>query len=277
MDISVASADDLRVMGQWAADEGWNPGRHDSIAFASADPHGFLIGRIDGEPATCISVIRYGTGFGFLGFYIARIPFRGKGYGRATWQAGMQRLAGRNVGLDGVVEQQENYRASGFTFAWTNMRYSGTPAEVQPPPGVRLVDGRALPFDMVAAYDRRFFPAARDAFLACWLVLPGHTTLAALRDGETIGLGVVRPSREGCRIGPLYAQSPDVAAALLSGLATAEAEPTFIDIAEINPAATGLAEQLNLKPEFETARMYTGPVPSIDTAGLYGITSLELG
>jgi hypothetical protein len=222
-------------------------------------------------------VVRYGADFGFLGFYIARVPFRGKGYGLATWQAGMSRMAGRNVGLDGVVDQQDNYRASGFRLAWTNLRYSGGPVEVQPPPGVSLVDGRRVAFDLIASYDRRFFPAARDAFLACWLALPGHTTLVAMRDGEIAGLGVVRPSHHGSRIGPLYAQSPEVAAALIGGLTTGAAEPAFIDVADINPAAVGLAEQLGFKLEFETARMYTGPVPSIDTVGLYGVTSLELG
>ncbi len=273
----MASVDDLHMMGRWAADEGWNPGDNDSLAFASADPHAFLIGRIDGRPATCLSVVRYGTDFGFLGFYIARIPFRGKGHGLATWRAGMRRMAGRNVGLDGVVQQQDSYRASGFTRAWTNMRYSGTPAQVQPPPGVDLVDGRALPFDLVSAYDRRFFPAARDAFLACWLALPGHFTLAAVRDGHLVGLGVIRPSDLGHRVGPLYASSPEVAAALLSGLSTPASAPVFIDVPDVNPAAAKLAEQLDFKPEFETARMYTSAAPTIDASGLYGITSLELG
>ncbi|GIH05580.1 N-acetyltransferase GCN5 [Rhizocola hellebori] len=273
----MASTDDLRMMARWAADEGWNPGAVDSIAFASADPQAFLIGRVEGQPATCISVVRYGDGFGFLGFYIARIPFRGKGYGLSTWHAGMRRLAGRNVGLDGVVDQQDSYRASGFARAWTNLRYSGTPAQASPPPQVDLIDGRTLPFNLITGYDRRFFPAEREAFLACWLGLPGHTTLAAMRDGHLAGLGVLRPSHLGSRIGPLYAQSPDVAAALISALATPAAGPIFIDVPDLNPAAVALAEQLNLKPEFETARMYTGPVPSIEASGLYGITSLELG
>ncbi len=277
MEISVASADDVRMMGEWAADEGWNPGNSDRLAFAAADPHGFLIGRVDGEPATCISVVRYGADFGFLGFYIAREPFRGKGLGLATWQAGMRRMAGRNVGLDGVVAQQDNYRVSGFKQAWNNIRYSGTPAQATPLSGVEIVDARALPFDTIATYDRRFFPAARDAFLACWLALPGHTALAATRQGQIAGLGVIRPSRNGFRIGPLYAQSPDVAAALLGSLGESATAPVIIDVPETNPAAIRLVELLGFTIEFETARMYTGVAPSIDTAGLYGITSLELG
>ena len=46
---------------------------------------------------------------------------------------------------------------------------------------------------------------------------------------------------------------------------------------DFNKPAIALAEQLGLKPSFETARMYTGADPKIDLAGLFGVTSLELG
>ncbi|MDP3239363.1 MAG: GNAT family N-acetyltransferase, partial [Reyranella sp.] len=126
-EITVGSADDVQRMAAWANDEGWNPGRTDAHAFFATDPAAFLIGRLDGEPQACISVVKYGAGFGFLGFYIARPPVRGKGYGIQLWRAGMARLQGRNVGLDGVVAQQGNYKKSGFRLAWNNIRHEGAP------------------------------------------------------------------------------------------------------------------------------------------------------
>ena len=60
-EITVASADDARRMAQWAGDEGWNPGNTDIHAFFATDPGGFLVGRLDGEPVTCISVVKYGA------------------------------------------------------------------------------------------------------------------------------------------------------------------------------------------------------------------------
>ena len=50
-----------------------------------------------------------------------------------------------------------------------------------------------------------------------------------------------------------------------------------IDVPDRNRAAVRLAEQMGLKPAFETARMYTGADPAVDYAGLFGVTSLELG
>jgi hypothetical protein len=278
-EISVAGVDDVQRMAGWAADEGWNPGNTDALAFQAADPGAFLIGRLDGRPSACISVVRYGTTFGFLGFYIARPEIRGKGYGIKIWRAGMARLEGRNVGLDGVVAQQGNYRKSGFRLAWNNIRHEGPPPpEAQPPAGVTLVDARAVPFDRLAAYDRRFFPEARDSFLAPWVGLPERAGLVAMKDGALQGFGVIRSCRAAARIGPLYAASPDIAAALVAALAAKTgAQVVAIDVPDRNKPAVKLAEQMGLKPAFETARMYTGSDPAVEYEGLYGVTSLELG
>ncbi|MCC0099732.1 GNAT family N-acetyltransferase [Streptomyces flavotricini] len=279
-EIGGASAADMELIRRWADEEGWNPGDSDRFAFAVADPAGFLVGRIDGEPVACISAVRYGSAFGFIGFYIARPAFRGQGYGIRLWRAGMERLGGRLVGLDGVVDQQENYRKSGFRSAWNNVRYEGVP---QPNgsgggTGFELVDAASLPFGLLAAYDRRFFPEPRDAFLSAWTGLPGRTALAAVRDGRIEGLGVIRPCSGASRIGPLYASTPEVASALLHRLAEHTPDGVVaVDVPDVNPVATALLAGLGLAPSFEAARMYTGPAPEIELAGLYGVTSLELG
>ncbi|MFJ6367314.1 GNAT family N-acetyltransferase [Streptomyces virginiae] len=276
-EIAGASAADMKLIRDWADEEGWNPGDSDRFAFAVADPEGFLVGRLDGEPVACISAVRYGGGFGFIGFYIARPAVRGQGYGIRLWHAGMERLDGRLVGLDGVVDQQDNYRKSGFRSAWNNFRYEGVP-QGEDDRAVEIVDAATLPFGRLAAYDRRFFPAARDAFLSAWTGLPGRTALAAVRDGRIEGLGVIRPSSAAHRIGPLYAATPAVAAALVRRLARhAPDGEVSVDVPDANPKAGALFERLDLAPAFETARMYTGPTPDLALTELFGVTSLELG
>ncbi|GAA2974307.1 GNAT family N-acetyltransferase [Actinokineospora diospyrosa] len=272
-EITAASVDEIRLMSTWAHDEGWNPGRSDPQAFAPADPSGFLIGRLDGEPVACVSAIRYGNGFGFIGFYIARPAVRGQGYGIQLWRAATQRLSGRLIGLDGVVAQQPNYRKSGFIRAWNNVRFEGTPSTVDSQ--VRLVDARSLPFTQIAEYDRRFFPEPRDAFLSTWLSLPDRTTRVALRDNTITGLAVRRDAQGPSRIGPLYADTPDTAAALLNSVAAGT--PVAIDVPDANPAAVRLVHEAGLTPTFEAARMYTGPAPELALSQIYGVTTLELG
>ncbi|HET6292701.1 MAG TPA: GNAT family N-acetyltransferase [Kribbella sp.] len=277
LEILAASAADLLTMRRWAADEGWDPGRSDVLAFGAADPSGFLVGRLNGEPIACCSGVRYGTDYGFLGFYIARPEVRGHGYGIQLWNAVMDHLVGRTVGLDGVVDQQENYQKSGFQRALNHVRYSGVPAVGETPGGVELVDARSVPFRQLAEYDRRFFPAERDAFLSLWVNLPGHRSLVAIQDGRLAGFGVLRPTDSGSRVGPLYAASDEIASAVLAGL-VGPGEEVAIDVPDVNAPAVRLAERFGLVPTFECARMYAGgPAPDVDQAGIFATTTLELG
>ena len=139
------SRSELDIGIDWAAAEGWNPGLHDADSFHAADPQGFLVALLGDEPVGMISAVRYGRSFGFIGFYIVRPAYRGRGHGLALWQAGMQALAGRLVGLDGVVAQQHNYRRSGFSLAWNNLRCEGLPMRATgPDAGHRAAGAAAL-------------------------------------------------------------------------------------------------------------------------------------
>ncbi|MEV0318120.1 GNAT family N-acetyltransferase [Streptomyces sp. NPDC050658] len=275
--ISRATPDDWRVVVGWAADEGWNPGRADIPSFFAQDPEGFFIGRIDGEPASAISVVNYDDQYAFLGFYLVRPDLRGQGHGLAVWRAALAHAGRRTVGLDGVVAQQPNYRRSGFEFAHSTQRYIGpTPAGGSTPPNVRPVEAAGL--RAITDYDATSTPADRPRFLESWLTAPGHRALARIVDGRVTGYGVIRPAGEVLRIGPLFADTRADAEALFDGL-TAEADgmPVAVDVPESQSEAVALAEARGLKPTFETARMYTGPVRPFARERVFGITTLELG
>jgi ribosomal protein S18 acetylase RimI-like enzyme len=271
---SMTQADLATAIG-WAAAEGWNPGHADAGPFLAEDSGGFLMGWLEDQPVASISVIRYETGFGFLGFYIVAPRHRGQGHGIALWRAGMARLEGRVVGLDGVVDQQANYRKSGYVLAHRNIRYGGVVA-VDAPTDPRLV----APDDpgAIIAFDQPFFPAPRTRFLAAWLAAPGHVVRALIEDGEITGYGVLRPCREGAKIGPLFAANEADADLLFRALASQTPPgPVFLDPPEPNAAALRLTERHGMTPSFETARMYRGPAPELPLQRIFGITSFELG
>jgi len=261
----------------WAAAEGWNPGLQDLPCFLAQDAEPFLGAVRDGELLSAISATRYGDGFGFIGFYIARPDARGQGFGIAVWRAAMDRLARRVIGLDGVVAQQANYRRSGFALAWNNIRHGGKVAA--PPPEDRaVVPAAEVAFGRIEALDRAVFPVARPAFLRAWLSAPGHVARALVRDGEAVGFGVIRPCGTGHKIGPLVARSRAEAEALLGSLLRAVPPgPVFLDLPAPNAEAAAMARGLGLAPVFETARMYAGPAPALDPARIFGITTFELG
>lgn len=263
---------------EWAAAEGWNPGLGDADAFHATDPDGFVMGFQDDAPVGCISVVRYPEAFAFLGLYIVRPELRGRGHGMTLWRAGMDRLHGCRVGLDGVVAQQANYRRSGFVLAHRNVRYAGS-GRIEPPDDPDLVPLDRVPFAALAAYDRPLFPAARETFLTAWL-RPPHSGVAVLRDGALCGYGVVRPCRQGAKIGPLMADDTGTAELLFRALAALAAladGPFHLDVPEPNDDARTLAERHGMTPVFETARMYVGGDPVLPLHRIYGITTFELG
>ena len=273
--IRVMEPEDLELAVEWAAREGWNPGLHDAGVFRTADPDGFLIGEIDNEPVGCVSVVAYGTDFGFLGFYIVRPEFRGSGHGIAIWNAGIARLAGRNVGLDGVVAQQNNYRRSGFQYAYANERYEGVGKG--PAPG-GTVDLGTIPFDKLVAYDLALFRAPRNAFLRAWTAPQDGRALGVVVNDELAGYGVIRPCREGYKIGPLFADTAPIAETLFANLAAeVPGEKVYLDVPRPNAEALALTERHGMVPVFETARMYTGGDPGVPVERVFGVTTFELG
>ncbi|HSM41158.1 MAG TPA: GNAT family N-acetyltransferase [Afifellaceae bacterium] len=275
--IHTATRIDLDYMVKWAAAEGWNPGLDDAAAFHAADPQGFLVAEIGGMPAACISVVRYDESFGFLGFYICHPKHRGKGIGWTIWQAGMDYLGARTVGLDGVVAQQDNYRKSGFEYAHANMRYQGRVDAGGAARGIVAIGRDLLP--AIAAYDRRHFPAEREAFLQSWLFGAASRQGLALVDKGTVrGYGVIRDCIEGSKIGPLFADDEVGALTLFRALAaTRPGRQIILDVPVPNEAAAALAESHGMQPVFETARMYKGEAPDLPLQSIYGITTFELG
>ena len=278
MEIRAMTLPELETVLDWAASEGWNPGLQDAASFHAADPDGFLLGTLDGEPVASIFAVQYGARFGFIGGYIVRPEFRGKGLGMAIWRAGMARLEGRNVGLDGVPAQQANYARSGFKLAHRNVRYEGHGSDI--PSADRVLPLGPQGLGDVLLYDRAFFAEDREQFMRCWLQQAGSVAFG-VRDngGALLGYAVLRPCRAGFKIGPLCAESPEVAEELMQavrGRVPAD-EPVFLDVPEPNAAAAALALRHGMRACFETARMYTGEDPGLPLARQYGITTFELG
>jgi len=277
--IRAAQPDEIEsVFIDWAAREGWNPGLNDAGSFYRADKNGFLIGSLGNEPVSCISVVKYHPGFAFLGFYIVKPQMRGKGLGLKIWNAAIEYAADANVGLDGVIDQQDNYKKSGFRLAYRNIRYYGKSFKTDSfNPGI-------LPFadgdlKQLLAYDASLFPVDRKSFTESWVTHPAHLAGIARAGHSLNGYCVIRPCRNGYKIGPLFADSPDAADALLRQALNRipAGSDYYIDIPEPNTNSPHMINSLKLTPVFETARMYTQKNPLIDITKIFGVTTFELG
>ena len=277
---------ELDELVEWAAQEGWNPGLHDADAYWATDPAAFITAELQGEMIGGGAITAYGDAFGFMGLFIVRPEYRGHGYGNALWLARRDRLKARlkpeaSIGMDGVFDMEPYYAKGGFVRSHRHLRYGGNVAPTLPKgqgDGIEVLPVERIPFDELRAYDRRCFPSNRDKFLHAWMVLPESLALAARRHGRLCGYGVIRRCRDGCRIGPLFADDQAGARQLLNQLsAFAGQAMVFIDVPENNPEALALVKALDMEEVFGCSRMYLGPFPELEYRRVFGVTTLELG
>jgi len=272
---------ELDTLIEWAAREGWNPGLDDAEVFWNTDPDGFIAAEISGELVGGGSIVAYDRRYGFMGFFIMRPDCRGRGLGDRLWNERKRRLltrldAGASIGLDGVFNMQDYYARGGFRFVCRDLRFEGRGMESPHPEGV--IEASSLPFESIADYDRRHFPAPRSGFLRSWIQRPGGHALAMPEGDAICGYGVMRPCRIGHKVGPLFAANARVAEQLLLALASrVPREPIFLDLPEINRDALALVARHGMKEIFGCARMVLGPIPKLPDTEIFGVTTFELG
>jgi len=259
----------------WAALEGWNPGIHDAESFYQTDPGGFFTIEVNGVMAGCVSLVRYSDDFMFGGLYIVHPDYRDKGIGRAVLGFVMKYAEHYNFGIDGVYAMQALYEKVGFKFAYRNIRYEGT---IDGTPDTGLTAIRRVPFPRILAYDSLFFPAVREKFLKHFLYQRDGTGYALTGGDAVKGYGFIRKCMQGYKIGPLFADTPEIAEQIFQALCyEAEGEAVYLDVPETNPAGVALAKFHGMTEVFGTARMYTREIPRLPIKKIFGVTTFELG
>jgi GNAT superfamily N-acetyltransferase len=265
---------DLEMVLGWARDEGWNPGLDDATAFLAADPEGFFLSEIDGQPAAAISVVNHDTHHAFLGLYICRPEYRGQGIGLALWEAALEHAGQRSVTLDGVPAQQANYQKSGFAWIDRTVRFCGHMEGDSA--GVRQATESDI--SRILELDEAATGHARRAFASQWFQSTPHRQTLVIDTGTTLAFATFRKCHDGVKIGPLHAESREQVLALLNANPFGpDAGALYIDSPASCDAMHGLLASLSFAPVFETARMVKGTPAIPETPAYFAVTTLELG
>jgi predicted N-acetyltransferase YhbS len=273
--------EEMHLTSALADEEGWNVGTTDAEALFDADPEGALCAECGGEIVGCLLASATGGSHGFLGRYLVRKSFRGRGIGSRLWAAGLAHLeaaGATTIGLNAAHKMAPRYAEGGFVKTRRNARYSDkSPAPESVPGG--LVPLASVPFDTLRRYDEAVFGFPRARLLAAWLATPQARGLAAMEGSLLRGFGMIRPCRSGWKAGPLFAEDPETAARLHDGLrARLPLEtPVFLEIPEDNPDAVQFVRERGMRRLFENVRMYRGTPPPRTGNGEYSGLSTELG
>ncbi|MFC7609439.1 GNAT family N-acetyltransferase [Teichococcus aestuarii] len=275
--IRPAGAAEMPLLVEWAAAEGWNPGLADAATFHAADAEGFLLAEVAGLPVACLSAVRQGrsmassasTSSARIGAERGLAGLVAGGHGAA---GGARGGAGRRGGAAGELRALRLRPGMAQCPLWgrgaARRRWGGGGGGAGGLGALRRARGAGC----------AGVPGATRGAAARRLTAPGHRALA-VRDGAGAvrGFGVLRPCREGAKIGPLTATGAPFARALFNALAEGAPGPVFLDLPEPNAAALALAGEAGMAPAFETARMYRGPAPALPLDEIFGLMSFELG
>lgn len=268
--------DEVGLAIEWAKEEGWNPGIYDANTFYKADPTGFFIGEIAGEAVTVTSSVAYGEGYGFLGLYITKPSYRKLGLGLELTKVVQNSLKGRNIGLDGVLENVGIYKRIGFVPYYHHRRCKLIACSKKRHPC--LVSWREVKWEDIKSYDRKCFPEERPEFLKHWFIQGDSLGLVYVDRNKIRGFGFRRKCYEGNKVGPLFADTPEIAVSILDGLQEGiDGENLYVDIPDNHINHVKFRESLDLEEVFVTARMYSNGLPDIESDKIFGITTMELG
>jgi len=236
----------------------------------------------------------FANGTGWVGFFCVNEAMRGRGWGAALFQAGLERFAARGattVGLDAVREQVGTYARRGFVEAATInvMVRNGLAIQplnqglLRPDDGEELIPLDHIPAKVLTKSDLEHSGLERPMLWTqdAMFSRPDAFGFALVREGSTDQLEgwiLVRGCQHGFRFGPLYATSPSRAALLLrTAMKRVEKqEGTFIaEVWPQNPNAVSVFEEAGWKSAgVDYHRMWLhGVVPKEQQPG--GLASKE--
>jgi GNAT superfamily N-acetyltransferase len=258
--------------------EGWRVCLEASDAWLAVDPDCFFIGRLGGAHIAHVSAVRYEEGYGFIGCFWVRADHRSRGFGLRIFRRALAHLAGCNVGISGVLRAVRSYARSGFAPHSDDARFVGRICPCRPrtrPRTARRCSTRSP--RTTASFSRP--PGARCS-------RAGSRSASAARvyvDGGAVrGYAVLHPVHNSHEIGPCFADTREIARALLIALVNQLPEgATFgVNVQGENPEGEAFVRDL---PEFrlelfmQLKRMYTAGPPNIDVTKLWCPTGFTAG
>lgn len=238
----------------------------DVSTWKATDAHGLLVGVVGRDVCGGAVALRYDERHGFVALHAVLPASRNSGVGQALWRAAMDHLKGCCVGIDARPEQRGECADYGFAVAFRSIRYVGT-GDGRACTHAGLVPLTRIGLGRVQEFDRLVFGASRAKQLRRWVDGRGATGLGIDLGYGLAGYGMMEVCRGGYRLGPVYAEAPELAEVLLQGLLAVVpgGKAVHIHVPEANPPATALARRLGMRKSGESFRMYSGGPP---TAGL---------
>lgn len=270
--------------------EQWDEGDVDVDVLFDIDPDGFwAFLDEDGAPVGGVSVIASTDSIATVSHFYVTPEARGQGVAQRCLAELLQIHAHRihddvtitTFTFGGSAEAASRW---GFSSVQDEIRFVRAPGPAEPQAEetviLRAIDAPAdaAAEASIVAFDALRIGRERSVLWHRWLRLAGALTVVAERQGALCGVGTIRPSALGYRVGPLLAEDPEVGGAVLRRLvafASKEAR-VAMDVPAANPDASEVALAQGFTEEFRTVRLIWGRVPDVPWHEQYATAMLHL-
>jgi hypothetical protein len=275
--------DDLAAAMALSQEAGWNQNAADWRIFLEL---GRVIGlsREDGRLVATAATLPHGGAFGWISMVLVTATERRRGIARWLLRRSMDDLIAQNLVpvLDATPAGRTVYVGLGFEDCWTMRRLVArnvpTPSPSVPKSDVSVRPIRDEDWPAVIALDTAVFGADRNVLLRRLADRLPAAALVADRNGRIAGFLFGRDGRSMNQLGPLAAESENVAIALLTHAIAAVPAPLTIDLPDRHASIGSWLVTLGFKAERPLTRMVYGRSQAFDDgARLFAIAGPELG
>jgi predicted N-acetyltransferase YhbS len=237
----------------------WNQTEQDWRFFLAAAPHGALValedGRIIGTVATC----PYGA-FTWISMVLVDPVARGRHVGTTLLERGLELAGtGATARLDATPAGERLYRTLGFEAEYRLARWF---LDVTPPPVARRSRARPLAradWPAIREMDQRAFGASRLGLLQHLADDAPEYARVIARGSDVQGYLFGRHGHNREHLGPLVADAPDTASALLASvLAEQPGRRFYLDVPDDRRAWREVLSRLGFAIERPFLRMHRG-------------------
>jgi GNAT superfamily N-acetyltransferase len=270
---------DLAAALRLSTEAGWNQNAADWRIFLDL---GNAVGLVDGDSrliATAATLPHAGR-FAWISMVLVTAAQQRQGLARWLLRDCIERLTNDRLVpvLDATPAGRSVYLGLGFHDAWGMRRLVCRAQQASRPQAP--ADGwlAAVDWPQVVAYDAAIFGADRGALLRRLAGRLPQAALIAERRGRLAGFLLGRDGHMMNQLGPLAAESDQVALALLAHAFAAVAFPLAIDVPDRHAMLSEWLQTLGFAAERPLTRMVRGASKAFDDpARLFAIAGPELG
>jgi GNAT superfamily N-acetyltransferase len=282
-EISTIDADQCEAVWPLSVEAGWNQNVAD-WRFMLGAGRGFGCRGQNGTWQASSLVLPLGQKLAWISMVLVTQARRrgGLGTGLLSHCIDEVRASGAVAGLDATELGRPIYLPLGFHDLYRIPRWHldrAADAKIAPPAGIALRPVTVADLPRLALYDRPLSGMERPSILAHLATRqPGLAWLAATTSGKVAGLVLGREGRVATSIGPVVADTEEIALALISEAVAASPGPFILDVPDMHKKVKTWLEGRGAVTPRAYVRMTLGEAKGLDDPShLFALAGPELG